>query len=121
MFRGDNHNATASSDPVSVLIDQTESPAFTINTSDPTIGIGKPVTILGVLYALSSPGVPLPATSVTLWGHTAGRTYIRLGSTRAGRQLQLHPDAVTQRDLPGAHHIHPAAKTQNSSGVRGRR
>src|ERR1019366_2170482 len=40
--------------------------------------------ILGVLYALSSPGVPLPATSVTLWGHTAGRTYIRLGSTPTG-------------------------------------
>src|ERR1019366_6731122 len=40
--------------------------------------------ILGVLYALSSPGVPLPATSVTLWAHTAGRTYIRLGSTPTG-------------------------------------
>ena len=42
MFRGDNHNATASSDPVAVLIDQTESPAVTISTSDPTTVLANP-------------------------------------------------------------------------------
>jgi hypothetical protein len=104
MFRGDNHNATASSDPVSVLIDQTESPAFTINTSDPTIGTDKPVTISGVLYTPSSTRVPLPATSVTLWAHTAGRTYIRLGSTPTGSdgsysftQMPLHNETYQVR------------------------
>ncbi len=77
-FGGDKRNAAASSDPVTVVIQQAENPAFTINTSEPTIDIGKSVTISGVLYEPGSTTVPLPATSVSLWGHRAGGPYVRI-------------------------------------------
>src|SRR5208283_5130973 len=83
-FGGDKRNAAASSDPVTVVIQQAENPAFTINTSEPTIDIGKSVTISGVLHEPGSATVPLPATSVSLWGHTAGGTYLRIASAITG-------------------------------------
>ena len=83
-FGGDKHNAAASSDPVTVVIQQAENPAFTIDTSEPTIDIGKSVTISGVLHEPGSATVPLPATSVSLWGHTAGGTYLRIASAITG-------------------------------------
>ncbi|MGA2805947.1 MAG: hypothetical protein ABSF89_16420 [Acidimicrobiales bacterium] len=84
LLGGDKRNMAASSDPVTVVIQQAENPAFTINTSEPTIDIGQSVTISGVLYDTGSITVPLPATSVSLWGHTAGGTYVRIASTITG-------------------------------------
>jgi len=81
VFGGDVRNTRTQSDPLTVVINQTERPAFTINTSAPTIDVGSPVTISGVLYQPGSSGIPLPAKSVTLWGHEPGGTYAPLAST----------------------------------------
>jgi hypothetical protein len=70
-FRRDARNTAAASDPVSVVIQQTEVPDFTINTSDPIVANGTPVTISGVL---DQPGttIPEPATGVSLFERTPG-------------------------------------------------
>jgi hypothetical protein len=84
VFRGDVRNTKASSDPLTVTIQQTQNSTFTINTSDPTIVVGSPVTISGVLYAPGSTTVPMPATSVTLRGHLHGAAYAPITSTITG-------------------------------------
>jgi hypothetical protein len=65
-FRGDARNTPAVSDIASVVIEQTEMPGFTINTSDPIVQNGQAVTISGVL---DSPGSTTgePNTSVSLF------------------------------------------------------
>ena len=65
-FRGDARNTPAVSDITSVVIEQTEVPGFTINTSDPIVQNGQAVTISGVL---DSPGTTTgePNTSVSLF------------------------------------------------------
>jgi len=64
-FRGDARNTSAVSDITSVVIEQTEVPGFSINTSDPIVQNGQSVTISGVL---DSPGSTTgePTTSVSL-------------------------------------------------------
>jgi hypothetical protein len=84
VFTGDVRNARTASDPLTVVIQQAEHPAFTIDTSAPTIDVGSPVTISGVLYGSGSSTIPLPAQSVTLWGHEPGGTYAPLASTVTG-------------------------------------
>lgn len=68
LFRGDARNTAGASDPVPVLVQQTEVPDFTINTSAPIVTSDSPTTISGVLYV---PGTttPEPSISVSLWGH----------------------------------------------------
>ena len=83
-FRGDEHNVTASSDLVTVVTQQAENPSFTIGTSAPTIATGSPVTVSGVLYEPGSTSVAVPATSVTLWGHTPGGRYTPIGTAATG-------------------------------------
>jgi hypothetical protein len=56
----------ASSDLVTVVIEQTENPSFTISTTAPIIVIGQSTIISGRLFAPGSSSTPLPATSVTL-------------------------------------------------------
>jgi phage protein U len=65
-FRGDARNTPAVSDVTSVVIEQTEVPGFSINTSDPIVQNGQAVTISGVL---DSPGSTTgePNTSVSLF------------------------------------------------------
>ncbi|MFZ1995397.1 MAG: hypothetical protein WAU75_14880 [Solirubrobacteraceae bacterium] len=65
-FRGDARNTASVSDIASVVIEQTEAPGFTINTSDPIVQNGQAVTISGVL---DSPGSTTgePNTSVSLF------------------------------------------------------
>jgi hypothetical protein len=65
-FHGDARNTPAVSDIASVIIEQTEVPGFTINTSDPIVQNGQAVTISGVL---DSPGSTTgePNTSVSLF------------------------------------------------------
>lgn len=75
-FAGDARNTAAVSDPTSVVIQQTEVPAFTITTSDPIVANDQPVTISGVL---DQPGTtnPEPATSVSLFERQPGPTVFR--------------------------------------------
>lgn len=68
LFRGDARDTAAASDPVSVLIQQAQVPGFTINSSDPIVTNGSPVTISGTLDA-PGPTTPQPATSVSLFRH----------------------------------------------------
>lgn len=84
-FRGDARNTSAVSDVQSVIIQQTEVPDFTIQTSDPIVPNGQAVTISGVL---DSPGTttPEPSTSVSLFAKLpgSGRPYRELLTTTTG-------------------------------------
>jgi hypothetical protein len=73
LFPGDVRNTAAPSDPVTVVIQQTEVPGFTINTSDPIVANGQPVTISGVLDQAGTT-TPEPGTSVSLFGRVPGQT-----------------------------------------------
>jgi hypothetical protein len=73
LFPGDVRNIAAPSDPVSVVIQQTEVPDFTINTSDPIVANGQAVTISGVLYQAGTT-TPEPGTSVSLFARLPGQT-----------------------------------------------
>ena len=84
LLSGDKRNAMASSDLVTVVIQQTENATFTISTTASIIGIGQSTTIFGRLSAPGSGSTPLPGTSVTLWGHAAGASYAPIGSTKTG-------------------------------------
>jgi hypothetical protein len=66
VFRGDARNTAAASDVTSVVIQQTEVPDFTIQTSDPIVANGQSVTISGTLF---EPGTTTaePSTSVSLF------------------------------------------------------
>jgi hypothetical protein len=66
LFRRDARNTVAASDPVSVLIEQTQVPDFTINTTDPIVINQAPATISGMLY-LPGTTTPEPSTSVSLF------------------------------------------------------
>jgi hypothetical protein len=72
-FAGDARNTAAPSDPVSVIIRQTEVPDFTITTSDPVVANGQAVTISGVLDQAGTT-TPQPGASVSLFARTPGRT-----------------------------------------------
>ena len=73
LFPGDVRNTAAPSDPVTVVIQQTEVPDFTINTSDPIVPNGQSMTISGVLDQRGTTN-PEPATSVSLFGRMPGET-----------------------------------------------
>ncbi len=76
LFPGDRRNVAAPSDPVTVLIQQTEVPDFTISTSDPVVPNGQSVTISGVLDQVGTM-TPEPGTSVSLFGRLPGHTPFR--------------------------------------------
>lgn len=84
-FRGDARNTSAVSDITSVVIEQTEVPGFSINTSDPIVQNGQSVTISGVL---DSPGSTTgePNTSVSLFAKVphSGGPYRELATTPTG-------------------------------------
>ncbi|MDQ6834909.1 MAG: hypothetical protein M3016_01870 [Actinomycetota bacterium] len=69
VFTGDARNVRSASDPVAVVIQQTEVPSFTINTSDPIVTDDAPATISGTLYAPGSTSTPESHTVVALFGH----------------------------------------------------
>ncbi|MFZ0214582.1 MAG: hypothetical protein WAM30_01445, partial [Candidatus Dormiibacterota bacterium] len=71
LFRGDARNTAAASDPVTVVVQQTEHSDFTISTSAPIVVNGAPFTISGTLY---QPGTttPEPSTSVSLFAREPG-------------------------------------------------
>lgn len=84
VFRGDARNTRAASDAASVVIQQTQVPDFTIQTSDPIVSNGSPVTISGTLY---EPGTTTgePSTSVSLFATVPGTHRFReLTTTTTG-------------------------------------
>jgi hypothetical protein len=81
LFRGDARNVRAASDPVPVIVQQTEVPGFTIATNDPVVADGQPATISGTL---SMPGTATaePGTLVQLFGRQPrGGPYRELQAT----------------------------------------
>ncbi len=72
LFTGDPRNTAAPSDPLQVLIQQTEVPDFTIQTSDAIVANQQPVTIGGTLYQPGSATTGEPSTSVSLFEHLPG-------------------------------------------------
>ncbi len=113
VFKGDARNITGDSDLVSVTIQQKQNPAFTINSSSPTISDGQAVTISGILYepasttssaatstdtstttttttttTSTSAATPTPtpeaSTLVSLYGKTAGASWQQLATTTTG-------------------------------------
>jgi hypothetical protein len=77
-FPGDVRNIPGQSDSVSVTVQQTQVPDFTINTSAPITDDGSSATISGALD-LSATTTADPGVSVTLWGHTDGQAYKPIG------------------------------------------
>lgn len=84
LLPADPRNIASPSDAVPIVIQQTEVPDFTINTSDPIVTNGSPYTISGVLY---TPGTttPEPTTSVSLYYRSpAGGPFRELESMMTG-------------------------------------
>jgi hypothetical protein len=72
LFAGDRRNTAGASDTFQVLIQQTEVPDFTIQTSDPIVANQQPVTISGTLRQPGSTTVADPNTSVSLFERVPG-------------------------------------------------
>ncbi len=84
LLPADPRNVASPSNPTSVIIQQTEVPDFTIQTSDPIVPIGSPYTISGTLFEPGST-TPEPSTSVSLYGRSpAGGPFRELRSTTTG-------------------------------------
>jgi hypothetical protein len=66
LLPADPRNIASPSDPVPVVIQQTEVPDFTIQTSDPIVTNGSPYTISGTLYQAGTTTAE-PNTSVSLF------------------------------------------------------
>jgi hypothetical protein len=79
VFAGDVRNIEGVSDTTSVVVQQTEVPDFTINTTAPIINYGGQAEITGALY-LPGTTTPDPGVSVTLWGHTDGQKWHTVGN-----------------------------------------
>jgi hypothetical protein len=84
-FRADARNTSAASDVTSIVIQQTEVPDFTIQTSDPIVQNDQPVTISGVLDSPSTT-TGEPGTSVSLFAKVpgSGGPYRELTTTTTG-------------------------------------
>ena len=72
VFRGDARNTRGVSDPLTETVEQTQSPSFTINTSDPVINYGQAATITGKLYHRGTT-TPEPNTAITLCHRSVGQ------------------------------------------------
>lgn len=82
-FPSDPRNVAGSSDPVTLAVQQTQNPAFTIESSNPVIPDGQPVTISGVLAQGGTS--PYASAVVTLYGRpAAGGSLKALASTATG-------------------------------------
>jgi hypothetical protein len=97
LFPGDRRNAAATSDVVSLTVQQKQITGFTINSSAPTIVYGNSATISGVL---STPGAVNAGQAVTLLERSPGQT------TWTGVQ-----DAATGTDGSYSFTVDPTANT----------
>ena len=65
-------NVSGSSDAVTLAVQQTQNPSFTINSSAPQLTVGQPATISGVLDQNGSTGTPRPGVAIELLAASAG-------------------------------------------------
>jgi hypothetical protein len=84
-FPGDRRNTPAASDPASIVIDQSQRPFFTINTTDPIVANGTPATISGVLDAPHTT-TPQPGVQVGLYARSpqSGQPFALAQTTTTG-------------------------------------
>jgi hypothetical protein len=78
---GDARNIASTSNDLTLSVQQTQNPSFTINASPPNILDGQMATISGVLFKAGSTTVPDGGVGVTLWGQSYGKPYMALQST----------------------------------------
>jgi hypothetical protein len=83
-FPGDRRNVRTSSDPITETVQQTQMPAFTINSSAPVINLGGATTISGVLITPGSTAVD-GNVPITLLGRPTGqRSFTALAAATTG-------------------------------------
>lgn len=80
LLPGDARNITSTSDDLTVSVQQTQNPSFTINAAPQNIDEGSTATISGVLDTAATT-TPDGRVSVKLWGHSYGQPYKALQST----------------------------------------
>jgi hypothetical protein len=101
LFPTDIRNIAGASDPVTVTVQQTQVPGFTINSSDQLISYGQSATISGVLDEFGSATTPEPNTPVTLWARNA-------------YQSQFTPVADTTTGSDGSYTFAPQVPSYNT-------
>ena len=122
MFFGDKRNAMALSNPVTVAIEQSENPAFTIFASAANgtkwqlrDDLWRP--LCSELFERAASRDERDTVGPRI---RRGLRPDRVDQDRVRRQLQLYRDAGAQRGLPGAY-VQPACAPSDGSGLRGRR
>jgi hypothetical protein len=84
VFSGDRRNVRGESDPVSLIIQQTQIPSFTINSSAQVISEGQSTVISGVLDKSATDLTPDSGVQVTLLARTPGLGWIGVGTATTG-------------------------------------
>jgi hypothetical protein len=80
----DARNIAGSSDSTTLEVQQTQNPSFTINSSNPAVITGSPVTISGTEYLKGSSTVPDPAQTVSLYAKSVNGSFKEVSSTTTG-------------------------------------
>jgi hypothetical protein len=124
VFPGDNRNIVGASDPVTITVQQTEIPDFTINSSEPVVPEGTAATISGKLYTPGSTTTGEGSTMVTLYGRTAHQShFVALGSISTANdgsyQFAVTPAVNTVYEVRTtlAPHRHTAALLQGVKDI----
>jgi len=87
---GDARNIASASDDLTVSVQQTQNPSFTINATPQNIDEGSSATVSGVLHQTGSTTIPAGGVGVTLWGHTYGKPYTALQSTTTNSTTEAY-------------------------------
>lgn len=80
VLSGDSRNVRSYSDPVSVTVEQTQRPYFSITSSSPVIRYGDSATISGVVDKVGT-STPDGGVPVTLLARTATSTFTAIANT----------------------------------------
>lgn len=99
-FRGDRRNIRDASDPVTVDVQQAQTPGFTIGTSHPVIASGGSVTISGIL-GRSGTASPVAGTIVQLWGRAPDHRFAVLadGVTTSDGSYSFNQSDLTNNTI----------------------
>ena len=80
VFVGDRRNVAGPSDALTIVVQQREKPAFTLNTASPVIAEGQSVQLSGTLDKAGTT-TPEGGVLITLYGHTATGKWKAAGTT----------------------------------------
>jgi hypothetical protein len=91
VFAGDRRNVRGESDPLSLTIQQSQIPSFTINSSAQVVSYGQSTVISGVLDKSASDLTPASGVQVTLMARTPtlGWTGVATATTAANGSYQF--------------------------------